>query len=60
MPIDPENLYSSDEINAAADAAGQFLNRLEEQNEAREQAVVEETAKEENKRSKSKLKNWKD
>ena len=47
MPIDPETLYSPDEINAAADAAGQFLNRLEEQNEAREQAVVEETAKEE-------------
>ena len=35
MPIDPESLYSPDEINAAADAAGQFLNRLEEQNEAR-------------------------
>ena len=47
MPIDPETLYSPDEINAAADAAGQFLNRLEEQNEAREQTVVEETAKEE-------------
>ena len=45
MPIDPESLYSPDEINSAADAAGQFLNRLEEQNEAREQAVQEETAK---------------
>ena len=47
MPIDPESMYSPDEINAAAEATGQFLQRLNEQNEAREQTVQEETAKEE-------------
>jgi len=47
MPIDPENLYTSDEIDAAANATGEFLQRLDEQNQAREEAVQQEAATEE-------------
>ena len=47
MPIDPEELYSSEDIDAAAKATGQFLDRLNEQEEARQTAVEQETAAEE-------------
>ncbi len=47
MPIDPDTLYSSDEIDAAAEATSQFLQRVEEKNEAREQVAQEEAAAEE-------------
>ena len=47
MPIDPNDLYSPDEIDAAANATGEFLNRLKEQDDAREQVAAEEAAVEE-------------
>ena len=47
MPIDTEELYSPEEIDAAATATGQFLERLTEQDEARQNAIAEEAATEE-------------
>ena len=46
MAEDPNLLYSEEEINAAAQTADSFLNKLEENKEARDQVQQEQVAEE--------------
>jgi hypothetical protein len=46
MAEDPNLLYSSEEIDAAAQTADAFLNKLEENKEARDQVQQEKVAEE--------------
>ena len=46
MPTNPNLLYSEDEINAAAETAGAFLDKLEANKEARESIQQQEVAEE--------------
>ena len=46
MPVDPDLVFDEETIEAAANATGQFLDKLEEKNEAREAAQQEAVAEE--------------
>lgn len=46
MPENPNLLYSEDEINAAAETAGAFLDKLEENKETRDNVQQTQAAEE--------------